>query len=233
VDFAVEVAAEGVKAPSGPGSSSFAGPKLANSPRVALRSGDEIPADQMSNKTAIRVFAVVFESARLRGTWLAGDSRGSSQEVAMLSDEQTHRATVKLAHDYQFVATFDDLPHAKSITFDEPTPLGGNRGPNAAAVLGAAIGNCLAASLAFCLRRARADVTRLQARVTTHVARNDKGRHRISAIDVVLEPEFTSGMGPLERCGELFEDFCTVTASVRHGIPVHVSLKDARQRSAA
>jgi hypothetical protein len=29
-----------------------------------------------------------------------------------------------------------------------------------------------------------------------------------------------------DRCGELFEDFCVVTASVRRGIPVHVRLAE-------
>ena len=151
-----------------------------------------------------------------------------------MSDERTHHITLKLAHDYQFVAEFDDVPNVSPITFDEPEPLGGGRGPNAAAVLGAAVGNCLAASLAFCLRRSRADVTDLTAHVTTHVTRNEKGRHRISSIDVELEPVLASGHGgPLDRCEELFEDFCTVTASVKQGIPVHISLKDTKHRTAA
>jgi hypothetical protein len=39
--------------------------------------------------------------------------------------------------------------------------------------------------------------------------------------------------GRLDRCGDLFEDFCTVTASVQHGIPVHVSLKAAENKNVA
>lgn len=151
----------------------------------------------------------------------------------MAADERTHHITLNLAHDYQFVATFDDVPDALPLSFDEPAPLGENHAPNAAAVLGAAVGNCLAASLAFCLRRARAEVTGLQAHVTTHITRNQEGRHRITGIEVELEPAIAAGTGSVDRCGDLFEDFCTVTASVKQGIPVHVSLKDTRHQSAA
>ena len=151
-----------------------------------------------------------------------------------MSDERTHHITLKLAHDYEFTARFDDVPNAPTITFDEPAPLGDGKGPNAAAVLGAAVGNCLSASLAFCLRRARADLVDMTAEVTTHVAKNEKGRYRISAIDVVLEPLLAAdSAGPLDRCEALFEDFCIVTASVKQGIPVHVSLKGEQEKTAA
>ena len=94
-------------------------------------------------------------------------------------------------------------------------------------MLGAAVGNCLAASLAFCLRKARIEVRDLTARVTTHVERNEKGRFRISGIDVELAPELAAGPAPsFDRCEGLFEDFCTVTASVRRGIPVSVTLRE-------
>jgi len=42
-----------------------------------------------------------------------------------------------------FVADFNDITDAPSLPFDEPEPIGGNRTPNAAAVLGAVVGNCL------------------------------------------------------------------------------------------
>ena len=133
--------------------------------------------------------------------------------------------TVRLARDFEFVAEFNDVPGPPSVMFDEPPPLGGGRAPNAAAVLGAAVGNCLAASLAFCLRRAHVDVVHLNANVTTHVVRNEKGRFRIGSIDVELVPELGKIDAGIGRCEELFEDFCTVTASVRKGIPIHVHVR--------
>jgi uncharacterized OsmC-like protein len=151
-----------------------------------------------------------------------------------MSEERTHHVTVRLARGYEFIADFEDIPGAPAMRFDEPEPLGSNGAPSAAAVLGAAVGNCLAASLAFCLRRARMDVQGLTAHVTTHVVRNERGRFRINGIDVELAPVVGAGAsGRLDRCGELFEDFCTVTASVQHGIPVHVSLKAAENKNVA
>lgn len=150
-----------------------------------------------------------------------------------MSDERSHHVTVRLARNYEFVAEFNDIPDAPSMLFDEPEPLGGGRAPSAAAVLGAAVGNCLAASLTFCLRRARMDVRDMTASVTTHVTRNERGRSRIDSIDVELAPVVGADGGRLDRCEDLFEDFCTVTASVKRGIPVHVSLKPAEKETAA
>ena len=150
-----------------------------------------------------------------------------------MSEERVHHVTVRLARGYEFVAEFNDLPNAPSILFDEPEPLGGSRAPNAAAVLGAAIGNCLAASLTFCLRRARMDVQDMTAEVTTHVAKNDHGRFRVREIEVERTPIVGADTGEkVDRCESLFEDFCIVTASVKHGIPVRVSLKEPAQRAA-
>jgi uncharacterized OsmC-like protein len=142
-----------------------------------------------------------------------------------MSEERIHHVTVRLAHDYQFIAEFDDVQGRPALFLDEPPPLGGGRGPSAAEVLGAAVGNCLAASLAFCLRRARIELDGLTAGVTTHIARNEKGRYRIRGIDVELDPQIAGELARLDRCGDLFEDFCIVTASVRQGIPVRISLK--------
>ena len=143
-----------------------------------------------------------------------------------MSAEALHHVTVRLARGYEFVAEFNDVPDRPSILLDEPLPLGEGRSPNAAALLGAAVGNCLAASLTYCMRKSRLELADLTADVTTHITRNEKGRNRISAIDVELMPEM-SGADPtrVARCEDLFEDFCTVTASVRQGIPVNVSVK--------
>jgi hypothetical protein len=57
------------------------------------------------------------------------------------------------------------------------------------------------------------------------VARNEQGYFRVSSIDVELSPELLDRDRPrLQRCEQLFEDFCIVTESVRRGIPVNVKV---------
>ena len=78
---------------------------------------------------------------------------------------------------------------------------------------------------ALCLRKARLDVLDLTADVVTHVARNENGRFRVSSIDVELKPQLTEAdAARFKRCEALFEDYCIVTESVRHGIPVNVTI---------
>jgi uncharacterized OsmC-like protein len=143
-----------------------------------------------------------------------------------MPEPQDHHATVTLVRGHKFIAEFPDSMGSSAMLLDERQPLGGNRAPNAVALLGAAVGDCLAASLTFCLRRSRATVDGMTANVTTHVTRNEAGRMRISGIDVELVPEVGSdAAGKLNRCETLFEDFCVVTESVRHGVPVTVSVR--------
>ena len=142
-----------------------------------------------------------------------------------MSETRDYKVDLRFVRGYEFVATFQDGEGQSPIVFDEPPPLGEGSGPNAAAVLAAAIGNCLAASFAFCLRKARVEPIDLVTAVVARVARNEHGRFRISGIDVELAPEVLEADRPrLERCERLFEDFCIVTESVRRGIPVNVRI---------
>jgi len=111
------------------------------------------------------------------------------------------------------------------LVTDEPPPLGKGAGPNPGRLLAAAIGNCLASSLLFCLQKARVDVHRVDAVVDMTVARNPDGRLRIQGVSVRLAPEVPAeARERMGRCLELFESFCTVTESVRRGIDVKVSV---------
>jgi organic hydroperoxide reductase OsmC/OhrA len=131
---------------------------------------------------------------------------------------------LRLVNKYRVTAEFPDVPGTPSLLFDERPPVGDGRGPNAATVLGAAIGDCLSATLMNCLIRAHVDVEALTATVVTRVARNHAGRLRISGIEVELCPTVPPGdQARLERCQAIFQDYCTVTESVREGIRVTVS----------
>lgn len=106
-----------------------------------------------------------------------------------MAEDPVHHVTLTLSKGFEFVVTFDDLSQYPPLQLDEPAPLGEGHGPNAAALVAAAAGNCLAASLLFCLRKSRASVGALRARVAARVDRNDEGCLRISRIDVELEPD--------------------------------------------
>jgi uncharacterized OsmC-like protein len=143
-----------------------------------------------------------------------------------MAEEVVHTVTLSLAKNYEFTASFEQFPDGNPVLLDEPPPLGEGRGPNAAALLAAAVGNCLAASLAFCLRKSRAELNDLKAVVRARVTRNQAGRMRIAGLEVELAPGVGSGESEkLDRCSRLFEDFCVVTASVRQGIPVTVTVR--------
>ena len=149
-----------------------------------------------------------------------------------MSEHNDHHVTIRFAGGYEFVAEFPDIAGTPTLRLDEPPPLGESEGPNAAAVLGAAIGNCLSASLLYCLRKVRMEPCDLTANVVTHVGRNDSGRMRVTGVDVTLSPSLLEmDRDRLDRCNRLFEDFCTVTESVRRGIPVSVTVEAAAEIS--
>jgi uncharacterized OsmC-like protein len=130
---------------------------------------------------------------------------------------------LEMVHDYQFRIGFDDegIPDLLS---DEPVPVGKGEHPNATRFLSAAVGNCLCASLAFCLRKTRSEPASIKATVRTTLARNEKGRLRVKGMQVTIYPE-VDDPAKLERCLPLFQDFCTVSAAVREGIDIEVTVE--------
>ncbi len=139
-----------------------------------------------------------------------------------MSEEVT--VALELERDYRFDVDFGN-ERWPSLLMDEPEPLGAGDGPNASRVLAAAVGNCLSASLLFCLRKARIEVGGLRTTVTATMDRNERGRLRVAAMRVRIEPEVAPEDVPrMDRCLQLFEDFCVVTASVRGGIDVGVEV---------
>ncbi len=135
--------------------------------------------------------------------------------------------TLELQDGYRFLVDFGDARFAR-LVMDEPAPLGEESGPNAARVLAAAVGNCLSASALFCLRKAHVEVQSLRTGVHVTQGRNERGRLRITGIDVTLHPQVaTADLPRIGRCLEIFEDFCVVTQSVRGGLDVRVVVQPA------
>jgi organic hydroperoxide reductase OsmC/OhrA len=138
--------------------------------------------------------------------------------------EQRFSLALTLRDGYAFSVDFEQ-EGVPSLLLDEPPPLGAGRGPNATRVLAAAVGNCLGASLLFCLRKSRVDVRELRTTVAGRLVRNEQGRFRIAEIRVRLTPDVPPEQRErMRRCLGLFEDFCTVTESVRQGIHVDVEV---------
>ena len=132
---------------------------------------------------------------------------------------------------YQFRISFDNDKIEDLIT-DEPAPLGSGEHPNAGKLLAAAVGNCLCASLVYCMERSRSEVPKICAEVTTTMERNEKRQFRITHMSVKMFPQ-ADDVEKLKRCRSFFEDFCIVTQSVRKGIPVDVEVFPCRLKGPA
>jgi organic hydroperoxide reductase OsmC/OhrA len=128
--------------------------------------------------------------------------------------------------DYQFEVHFGGA--VAPLLTDEPPPLGGGQGPSPDQLLAAAVGNCLSASLLFSLRKFKQQPEPISAEVSVETGRNAEKRLRIKAMNVVLTlGQPAAALQNLDRALAQFEDFCTVTQSVRGSIDVSVRVLDA------
>jgi len=141
-----------------------------------------------------------------------------------MSEEKKFSVEVELLRNYEFQVTFH-LEGVEGLIMDEPPPVGEGKGPNATSLILAAVGNCLSASLSFCLRKSRVEVKGMRTEVEGTIARNEEGRWRIKKIKATLHPEVDEEQRDrLERCIEIFERYCIATQSIRKGIDVEVEV---------
>lgn len=145
----------------------------------------------------------------------------------MSDEQQVIDITLEQVTDYEFRVRFDDTAIPDLLT-DETPPLGQGAGPNPSRMLAAAVANCLSASLLFALRKYKNQPGGLGAHARATLERNDKGRWRVVRIGVELSlSNVEADLSHLDRALAQFEDFCIVTESVRQGVPVDVSVRDA------
>ena len=135
------------------------------------------------------------------------------------------QVTITRQSGYQFLVDFgEDLPQWLA---DEPEPLGQGSGPAPDHLLLAAVANCLSASLLFALQKFKQDPGRLVATAIPTVERNDQKRLRITGVAVSLSLGKPAGeLAHLDRVLAQFEEFCTVSMSVRQGIAISVQVRD-------
>lgn len=144
-----------------------------------------------------------------------------------MTDERPIRIRLEQDEDFAFHVVFDEEA-LDSMLVDELPPLGLARGPNPARMLLTGIAHCLSASLLFALRKHRNQPGRLRAEISASLSRNAEGRWRIPRVSAELFlPEGEEHYQHLDRVLAQFEDFCIVTQSVRQGIEVDVSVRDA------
>lgn len=133
--------------------------------------------------------------------------------------------TIRQVRDYRFVVDFD--PRLPALLTDEAEPIGAGEGPFPEQLLIAGVSNCLCASLVFALGKFKQEAGGLEARASASVERNAEGRLRVRTIDVAITTTAPSAAMPrIDRVLEQFERFCTVSESVKVGIPVAVAVYD-------
>jgi uncharacterized OsmC-like protein len=104
--------------------------------------------------------------------------------------------------------------------------MGENIGPNPTRLLSAAVGHCLNSSLLFCLSKARINVENLETTVKVNQERNKERFLRIKKLEVEMHLVVDEkDRKRATRCLDVFENYCTVTQSVRKGIEVNVKVK--------
>ena len=114
------------------------------------------------------------------------------------------------------------------IHTDLAPPLGSASGPSPEHLLAMAVGTCLASSLLFSLRKFKQSPEPIRAAATVTEGRNESNRLRVQGIKVTLTLGVPAAkLDNLERVLASFEEFCTVTASVRGAIAVEVEVLDS------
>lgn len=142
----------------------------------------------------------------------------------MCAEESSVTVELRQQDRYRFLVDFD-LPNVPPLQVDEDPPLGKSSGPDPSRLLGAAVAQCMASSLLFCLEKSRIEVRGINARAKIHFGRNEENRLRIVRIDLGMTADIPDKMkANIERCKAIFEKFCTVSQSIRSGIPINFSL---------
>jgi uncharacterized OsmC-like protein len=95
-------------------------------------------------------------------------------------------------------------------------------------MLCAAVGNCLSDSLLFAFRKFKQEPSPIQCVVTAEVGRNGDNRLRVLHMNAQIRMGvLAASLEHVDHVLAQFEEFCTVTQSVRQGIPITVEVFDS------
>ncbi|MEX2571099.1 MAG: OsmC family protein [Gemmatimonadota bacterium] len=138
--------------------------------------------------------------------------------------QEAFSVTLDWQNGYEFLVDFEQ-EGVPPLRTDEGPPLGAGSGPTPTRLLAAAVGNCMSASLRYCLGHAKINLLDLKTHVEGTIVRNEQGRLRVGSLTVHLEPMVApEDRDRVAECIEGFEDFCTVGQSVRQGIDLEVEV---------
>ena len=139
--------------------------------------------------------------------------------------EKSFVTKLQMIDNYKF-NVHSDLDYIPDFVVDETKPDGEGTGPNPTRLLSAAVGHCMSSSLIYCLKKARIPVQNMNTTVKTNLYRNENDRLRIQNIDIQIELKVSKeNENRVHRCLDLFEDYCTVTQSIRKGVKVNVNVQ--------
>jgi organic hydroperoxide reductase OsmC/OhrA len=142
-------------------------------------------------------------------------------EVVILSESVLTK--LELLDGYRFKVEFD-VNGVPNLVVDEMKPIGEGLGPNPTRLLSTAVGHCLSSSLLYCLGKAKVKVKKLDTLVRADVERNKDGYLRVTGLDVQIHLEVNEeDKLRIPRCLSIFENYCTVTQSVRKGMEVKIN----------
>jgi len=132
---------------------------------------------------------------------------------------------LELLNGYKFKVK-SDVEYLPIMLVDELKPEGDGLGPDPPHLLSIAVGHCMSSSLIHCLKKARVLIKNIETTVTTNLFRNEKGRLRIKNIDIQIDLTVKEiDKTRVNRCLVIFEDYCTVTQSIRKGIEVTLCVR--------
>ncbi len=162
---------------------------------------------------------------RLRRQAVFPDCLSAYRELPM-SEEGRFTIHLEQQEGFQIAVKFDGKG-VPDLLLDEPPPLGRQAGPNASRMLAAAAADCLSASLLYCVFKEEPPANCLRAEATCIVVRNEKKRLRVGGLQIrLIVADVVKDAPRFPRCKDLFEDFCVVSASIRQGIPMQVTILD-------
>jgi len=142
-----------------------------------------------------------------------------------LSKELKNTVTLDLERDMIFRCDPNEMK-IKECYIDETNEDLEMLGPNPVKLLASAVLGCLSASLIFCIQKKKLTLDEFHAEAEITIARNEKGLFRVKEINVDLQPKSDDPamIKRIEQCKKMFETYCTITESVRAGIPVNLEI---------